>query len=55
MRSVPLSGDFHAVVVVTDHDVVDWQVVAGLAPVIVDTRNVYRGAGRVGECRVVTY
>lgn len=55
IRSVPLSGDFHAVVVVTDHDAVDWQVVAGLAPVIVDTRNVYRGVGRVGESRVVAY
>lgn len=53
MRSVPLSGAFHAVVVVTDHDAVDWQAVAGLAPVIVDTRNVYRGASAAGDSRIV--
>lgn len=55
MRSVPLSGEFNAVVVVTDHDTMDWEVVAALAPVIVDTRNVYRGAGMVGGSRVVAY
>lgn len=55
MRSVPLTGEFHAVVVVTDHDAVDWDVVAGLAPVTVDTRNVYRGVGRVNGTRVVAY
>jgi UDP-N-acetyl-D-glucosamine dehydrogenase len=53
MRSVPLEGRFHAVVVVTDHDAVDWEAVAGLAPVIVDTRNVYRGAERSGDSRIV--
>ena len=53
MSSVALAGEFHAVVVVTDHDAVDWEAVAGLAPVIVDTRNVYRGAESAGDTQVV--
>jgi UDP-N-acetyl-D-glucosamine dehydrogenase len=33
-----------AVVIVTDHDAVDWALVAEHAPLVVDTRGVYREA-----------
>jgi UDP-N-acetyl-D-glucosamine dehydrogenase len=38
--SVPLAGLFDAVVIVTDHDAVDYAHLSTLAPVIIDTRNV---------------
>ena len=55
MRSVPLTGKFHGVVVVTDHDVVDWGLVAELAPVIIDTRNVFHGVSRINESNILAY
>jgi UDP-N-acetyl-D-glucosamine dehydrogenase len=49
MSSQPLTpevlGAQHAVVLVTDHSAVDYAAVARHAPLIVDTRGVYRGEG----------
>jgi UDP-N-acetyl-D-glucosamine dehydrogenase len=46
LRSVPLTDEAlsgaDAVVVVTDHTAVDWARVGELAPLIVDTRGVFR-------------
>jgi len=46
MQSVDLNGSlksFDAVVVVTDHSTIDWELVERDAPLIIDTRGVYRG------------
>ncbi|MEL7239105.1 MAG: nucleotide sugar dehydrogenase, partial [Planctomycetota bacterium] len=47
--SVPLTADmlgaYDAVLVATDHDAVDWKLVAGKAKLIVDTRNALDGVG----------
>ena len=44
-RSVALSAavleQYHAVIVATDHDAVDYRLVADHAKLIVDTRNVF--------------
>jgi len=44
--SVPLeqAGDFDAVLIATDHDVIDWDDLLKKAKLIVDTRGVYRKA-----------
>lgn len=48
-KSVPwradLAADYHAVLIVTDHDTVDYAALAAHAPLIVDTRNACRKAG----------
>ncbi|HEX5581933.1 MAG TPA: UDP binding domain-containing protein, partial [Gemmatimonadaceae bacterium] len=55
-HSVPLTAEVlrgaDAVVVVTDHDAVDYQLVADEADVVVDTRNVMTRP-RAGRARVV--
>ncbi len=52
-RSVPLDaknvGAFDAVLIATDHDDVDYAGLAGWAPLIVDTRNVFSRRGIVAE------
>jgi UDP-N-acetyl-D-glucosamine dehydrogenase len=44
LRSMPLSGDYMSaqdcLLVVTDHDAIDWTLVLQYAPMVVDTRNV---------------
>lgn len=56
LESVPLSEDrlgaTDAVVVVTNHDVVDWELIGRCARLVVDTRNVY-GKGRSAVARIV--
>ncbi|PYE26550.1 UDP-N-acetyl-D-glucosamine dehydrogenase [Rhizobium sp. PP-CC-3A-592] len=49
-RSVPLSelGRFDAVLVATDHDDVDYALIAQHAPLIIDTRNVFARRGIQG-------
>ena len=51
-RSVPLTPDglaaFDAVVIATDHDAVDYRLVAGEARLVVDTRNALGRAGLSG-------
>ncbi|TCM58269.1 UDP-N-acetyl-D-glucosamine dehydrogenase [Rhizobium sp. PP-F2F-G48] len=49
-RSVPLSelADFDAVLVATDHDDVDYALVARQAPLVIDTRNVFARRGIAG-------
>jgi len=46
MKSVPLTGEDlrsrDAVLIATDHTAVDWELVATNAPIIIDTRGVYR-------------
>ena len=42
-----------AVVIVTDHDIVDYQRVVNLAPVIVDARNATKGLRSSGGSRIV--
>lgn len=53
LRSEPLDPEFvarqDAVVVVTDHAAIDWEVVARAAPLIVDTRHVYSDGEVSGE------
>ena len=55
-HSVPLTPDelraADAVVIVTDHKVIDWQLVADNAGVVVDTRNAMKTARR-GRARVI--
>jgi UDP-N-acetyl-D-glucosamine dehydrogenase len=50
MRSVPLDAErlrtSDAIVIVTDHRLVDYDHVAEHADLIIDTRGVYRGSGR---------
>ncbi|KQR69268.1 nucleotide sugar dehydrogenase [Rhizobium sp. Leaf341] len=50
-RSVPLSelGQFDAVLVATDHDDVDYALVAQQAPLVIDTRNVFARRGISGQ------
>lgn len=50
-RSVPLSAlsEFDAVLVATDHDDVDYALIAQQAPLIVDTRNVFARRGIKGR------
>ena len=52
-RSMPLTGDgiagHDAVLIATDHDMVDWSLVADRARLIVDTRNVMARLGHVSE------
>jgi len=49
-RSVPLDpgviGAFDAVVIVTDHDGVDWESLVAAAPIVIDTRNATRDVKR---------
>ena len=51
-RSVPLDAaslsTYDAVLIATDHDGVDYRLVAGHAPVVVDTRNACARAGFAG-------
>ncbi|CZT35977.1 nucleotide sugar dehydrogenase [Rhizobium sp. 9140] len=49
-RSVPLSelGRFDAVLVATDHDDVDYALIAQQAPLVIDTRNVFARRGIQG-------
>lgn len=55
MKSVdPFSGRWDAVLVVTDHDGVDYAMLAGQADLVVDTRNVYDGASRGATGKIFT-
>jgi UDP-N-acetyl-D-glucosamine dehydrogenase len=47
-----LTADYHATLIVTDHDGVDYAAMAAHAPLLVDTRNACRKAG-VDDPRVV--
>jgi UDP-N-acetyl-D-glucosamine dehydrogenase len=51
MESIALSAErlqrFDAVVVVTDHAKVDWNLIAQHAPLLVDSRNVFARRGIV--------
>lgn len=38
-----IAGDFHAAIVVTDHDAVDYARLASTQPLLLDTRNVFKG------------
>jgi UDP-N-acetyl-D-glucosamine dehydrogenase len=55
--SVPLTArvvrEVDAVLVVTDHDAVDWPLIAAEAALVVDTRNALRGRGLGGPCIVL--
>ena len=44
LASVPLEdlGKFKAAVIITDHDAVDYELLAAEIPIIVDSRGVYR-------------
>jgi UDP-N-acetyl-D-glucosamine dehydrogenase len=46
MKSIELTKEnlkkYSAAIVVTDHDDVDYKLISGTIPVIVDTRGVYR-------------
>jgi UDP-N-acetyl-D-glucosamine dehydrogenase len=50
LRSAPLTPDYlstqDCLVVVTDHDAIDWTLILQYAPIVVDTRNVL---GRLGK------
>jgi UDP-N-acetyl-D-glucosamine dehydrogenase len=56
MRSTPLDAEalaaLDAVLIVTDHDAVDYQLLLDRCPLVVDTRNAARGL-RPGRARVV--
>jgi UDP-N-acetyl-D-glucosamine dehydrogenase len=52
LSSVPLDGAYDAVLIVTDHDAVDYETLARLAPLVVDTRNVM-GRKQLGGDHVV--
>lgn len=53
MKSVdPMSGDWDAVLVVTDHAGVDYDGIAARAPLVIDTRNVYKSDARDGSGRI---
>ena len=53
LSSVELTAEYLAsldcVVIVTDHEAIDWQLVADHAPLIIDTRNVIAGYQPQGE------
>jgi UDP-N-acetyl-D-glucosamine dehydrogenase len=55
LRSMPLSGDYlsaqDCLLVVADHDAIDWTLVLQYAPMVVDTRNVL---GRLAPARRVS-
>jgi UDP-N-acetyl-D-glucosamine dehydrogenase len=57
MESVPLTAEelerCDAAIVVTDHAAVDYDLVARHAPLVVDTRGVYREPARNGGPNVV--
>lgn len=55
MKSVDVtSSDWDAVLIVTDHDGVDYAALAENADVVVDTRNVYNGETRAASGKIFT-
>ena len=47
------SGQYDAVIVITDHTEVDYKMVRKHAQLIIDTRNVYKLFGTLGEGNIV--
>jgi UDP-N-acetyl-D-glucosamine dehydrogenase len=45
----PILSSFHVVLVATDHDAVDYSLIASHAPLVVDTRNVFKRKGLIGD------